>query len=202
MNNLAFIKDHGAIPEADRRMAFDVIREKSFRAGEEFTLASGRKSNVYFNMKGSMLDPRGAHHFALMVLELLPEIGCDAIGGLELGAVPLISSAAALSYNYQPNLKTFIVRKEAKKHGTRELIEGPNIDELRKCSVAVVDDVTTTGGSTLQAVKVLRNLEIKVKHAITIVDREEGASEAFAAAGITLHPLFLKSEFVDDIKPG
>lgn len=199
MNNLAFIKDHGTIPAADRQIAFNVIREKSFRTGEEFTLASGRKSRIYFNMKGSMLDPRGARHFALMVLALLRKINCNAIGGLEMGAVPLITSAATLSYEYEPDLKAFFVRKEAKKHGTRERVEGVNIDDLKECSVAVVDDVTTTGGSTLQAVEVLRDLGIEIKHAITIVDREEGAMEAFAEAGITLHPLFLKSEFAEDV---
>jgi orotate phosphoribosyltransferase len=134
-----------------------------------------------------------------MALAKLNELGCNAVGGLEMGAVPVISSIATMSYINSCNMRAFFIRKAAKEHGTRELIEGTTLDELRCSRVAVMDDVTTTGGSGLTAVRVLKETGIQVQHAITIVDREEGAAEAFQAEGITLHPLFRKSEFTDKI---
>jgi orotate phosphoribosyltransferase len=197
MANLAALKSGMPIVDADRAAAFEIIREKSFKTGEEFILSSGRSSSVYFQMKYAMLDPAGAFHIAVLALAKLRDLDCDAIGGLEMGAVPVISSMAAVSFVNRRPVRSFFIRKARKEHGTRELIEGALIEDLKLSRVAVIDDVTTTGGSGLKAVGVLRDLGIEVRDAITIVDREEGATEAFAAEGIALHALFKKSEFTD-----
>jgi orotate phosphoribosyltransferase len=116
-----------------------------------------------------------------------------------MGAVPVISTTAAIAALHEIELLPFFIRKEPKSHGTQQRIECIDVEQLRDCTVAVVDDVTTTGGSAMLAVDILAEADVNVKHVITIVDREEGAAEAFAAAGIALHPLFRKSEFAADI---
>jgi orotate phosphoribosyltransferase len=188
-----------SLPTPDREAAFSIIQAKSFREGELFTLASGRKSRVYFDMKLSMFDPVGALQLPLTMLHRVCELRCNAVGGLEMGAVPVVSSAQTLATEHGIALRSFFVRKEVKGHGTKKLIEGIDTGDLCGCSVAIVDDVTTTGTSALMAVSALKECGVSVKHAVTIVDREEGAVEAFADQGVTLHALFQKSEFTDRV---
>jgi orotate phosphoribosyltransferase len=180
----------------DRKRLFDIICRRSLRTGQEFTLASGRKSTVYFNLKPAMLDPDGARLIGAALAEKAAALGADFIGGLEMGAVPLVSATAAMSSVAGTPVRGVFVRKAAKEHGTKSLIEGlvegESLDGER---VVVVEDVTTTGGSSLKAVAALRNAGARVEHVVTVVDREEGAAEAFAAERITLHVLFRKSEF-------
>jgi orotate phosphoribosyltransferase len=180
----------------DRKRLFDIIRGRSLRTGQEFTLASGRKSTVYFNLKPTMLDPDGARLIGAALAEQAAALGADFVGGLEMGAVPLVSAAAAMSAVAAKPVRAVFVRKAAKEHGTRSLIEGlAEGESLAGRRVVVVEDVTTTGGSSLKAIAALRDAGAGVEHVVTVVDREEGAGEAFAAAGITLHALFRKSEF-------
>jgi orotate phosphoribosyltransferase len=114
--------------------------------------------------------------------------------------VPLVSAAAAMSAVAQRPVRAIFVRKAAKEHGTQSLIEGlAEGESLAGRSVVVVEDVTTTGGSALKAVAALRAAGAIVAHVVTVIDREEGAGEGFAAAGITLHALFHKSDFAPDI---
>jgi orotate phosphoribosyltransferase len=113
-----------------------------------------------------------------------------------MGAVPLVSATAAMSAVSGRPVPAVFVRKAAKAHGTQNLIEGlAEGESLAGRSVVVVEDVTTTGGSALKAIAALREAGATVQHVVTVVDREEGAAEAFAAAGIALHALFRKSEF-------
>lgn len=172
----------------------ELIRQRSMRRGR-FTLASGRESDLYLNLKPTMMDPRGARLAAEALLERVPA-GVDYVGGLEMGAVPAIASMAALSDVQGRPLKTFFVRKAAKDHGTRELVEGLAAGEsLEGKRVLVIDDVATSGGSLLKAVDVAREVGALVEHALVLIDREEGAREALAAHGIALGAVFVGDDF-------
>jgi orotate phosphoribosyltransferase len=184
----------------DRERLFELIRRLSFRQGGEFRLASGRMSTIYFNLKPAMLDPEGARLIGAALAGIAADLGADRVGGLEIGAVPLVAATAAMSAVNGHPVRAIFVRKAAKEHGTQSLVEGlAEGESLQAKHVVVVEDVTTTGGSALKAIDALRAAGAEVRHVVTIVDREEGASGTFAAAGITLHPLFRKSEFAADI---
>jgi orotate phosphoribosyltransferase len=143
-----------------------------------------------------MLDPEGARLIGAALAERTVALGGDLVGGLEMGAVPLVSAAAAMSAVAGKPVGAIFVRKAAKEHGTQSLIEGLAEGEtLQGKRVVVVEDVTTTGGSALKAVAALRSAGAIVEHIVTVVDREEGASEAFASEGLLLHAIFRKSEF-------
>ncbi|GJM03683.1 MAG: orotate phosphoribosyltransferase [Rhodomicrobium sp.] len=176
-----------------------IVKEKSYRYGDEMTLASGKKSRHYFNMKPTMLDPDGALLIANLMLDEVKNLGqkFDAIGGLELGAVPIASAIAPVSALRGEPINAFIIRKKAKDHGTQSLVEGLKDDQtLSGKSIIIVEDVTTTGGSAIKAIEAVRKDGATVAHVITILDREEGAKEAFEEVGITLISLLKKSDFV------
>jgi orotate phosphoribosyltransferase len=184
----------------DRVRLFEIIRDRSFRQGGRFTLVSGRTSTIYFNMKPAMLDPDGARLIGAALAGKAAALGATYISGLEMGAVPLVAAAAAMSAVAQRPLRACFIRKQAKDHGTKSLIEGlAEGEDLSGQPVVVVEDVTTTGGSAIKAIANLRQAGALVEHVVTLVDREEGATEAFADAGITLHALYRKSEFADDV---
>lgn len=164
---------------------------RAFRFGD-FVLSSGRRSDVYFNAKQVTLEGRGLYLVAVLVLARCRELAVDAIGGLTLGADPIASAVAALSGLDRP-LRAFIVRKEAKQHGTGALIEGPDL--RRGDRVMVVDDVITSGASLLKAVDALDGSGVEIVEALALVDREEGGREAIEARGLRVHALFTRSEF-------
>jgi len=173
-----------------------IIKKRSFQSGKEVTLASGRSSTYYFNMKPTMLDAEGAHLIATLILDAIKDLDADLVGGLEMGAVPIAAAVAAVSHGTQRPVNAVFVRKEAKAHGTRSLIEGlPNGDTLKGKRVVVVEDVTTTGGSAIKAAEALRAEGAEVVGVVTVVDRQEGAGEAFAAAGLTLTPILTLADF-------
>ena len=173
----------------------ELIRARSFRLGK-FTLVSGRESDLYFNLKPTMMDPRGAHLSARAFLARILAEQVDYVGGLEMGAVPLIASVAAISDADGSPVKTFFVRKEAKVHGTRETIEGlgPE-DSLEGARVLVADDVATSGGSIIKAVDAARGAGARVDVALVLIDREEGAREALSEHGVRLLAVFKGGEF-------
>jgi orotate phosphoribosyltransferase len=180
----------------DRAILLALIARRSFRQGGAFTLASGRTSTIYFNLKPAMLDPQGARLIGQAIAAKAAELGADYVGGLELGAVPIVAATAAMSAVTGRPVGAVFVRKEAKGHGTRSLVEGlAEGEDLAGKRVVVVEDVTTTGGSALKAIAALRGAGAEVRDVITIVDREEGAAQAFAAEAVSLHALFRKSEF-------
>ena len=174
---------------------FDIIKRRSFRLGR-FTLSSGVESDLYFNLKSTMMSPRGAYLSARAFLHRIWPSGVDFVGGLEMGAVPIIGGLAAISEQSGRPLRTFFVRKEPKKHGTKDLIEGLAPDEsLAGARVMVLDDVATSGGSILKAVNPVRNAGAIVDTALVLVDREEGASEFLAEHDIKLLSVFKGHEF-------
>tara|TARA_A100001037_G_C15113873_1_gene620400 strand:+ start:378 stop:965 length:588 start_codon:yes stop_codon:yes gene_type:complete len=164
---------------------------------EEFTLASGRTSRHFFDMKPVMMDPECAHLLGVLIHDRLEQIGdVHAVGGLELGAVPLTGIAIAKAGTGSP-LKGFIIRKEPKGRGGRKTgnppgVEGSTLEAGDRC--VILEDVTTTGGSALKAVTRLTDIDCDVIACITILDREEGGTEAFEEAGIPLIPLSTLSD--------
>jgi orotate phosphoribosyltransferase len=183
----------------ERQQLLDIIARRSLRTGREFTLVSGRKSTVYINLKPTMLDPDGARLIGAALAEKAAALGADVVGGLEMGAVPLVTAVAAMSAVAGKPVRAVFARKAVKEHGTRSLIEGLAEGEgLAGKRVVIVDDVTTTGGSSLKAAAALRGAGAVVEHAVAVVDREEGATEAFAAEGIALHALYRKSELATE----
>src|SRR5450631_2153950 len=165
-----------------------IIKEKSFLTkGGPFKLASGAMSDYYLDMKPTMFSPEGLSLIADIVFGLLrhdPDV--DSIGGLELGAVPIICAVSVRSHRERP-IDGFVVRKEKKGHGTDRKIDGnfrPNTN------VVLFEDVITRGGSVMEAVRAVRAQGATVKRIITIVDRLEGAAENLKKEGIELEAIF------------
>ncbi len=181
---------------AARARLHQIIAEKSFSEGGEIRLASGRSSTFYFNMKPTMMDPEGAVLIARLILDALKDQPVDYIGGLEMGAVPIVSVVAPASFASTRPIPAFFVRKKTKEHGTRRRIEGlaPGAS-LEGKDVVIVEDVTTTGGSALEAVRLVREAGGRVRTVLTLVDRGEGAAEALAGEGLRLNALFHADEF-------
>ena len=175
-----------------RNRVYEIIRAKSFHRGS-VTLSSGKQSDFYFDMKPTMLDPEGATKLAQLILFRLKDAPVERIGGLELGAVPLVAPIGMQSLQKGRPIAGFLVRKKVKEHGTQRLIEGEDISGQ---NVVILDDVTTTGDSAMTAVRAAQNAGAKVILVLSIVDREEGAEQAFAKEGIRFLKLFTASEFL------
>ena len=183
-------------PAAARTRLIELIRRRSYGTGVQIKLASGRMSDFYFNLKPTMMDPQGAHLLALLIIDALKDDTVDAVGGLEIGAVPLASAVAAISHAEGHNLPGFFIRKQSKDHGTKSLVEGLVKGEtLAGKRVAILEDVTTTGGSALKAIESVRAEGAEVVCVLTCVDREEGAAETFAAAGVPFRAILTRSDF-------
>jgi orotate phosphoribosyltransferase len=155
----------------------DLLREKSLVVGD-IVLSSGKKSSYYLDCKLTTLDPKGAFLTGHVLLELLQknEIKADAIGGMSMGADPLVSAVSVISHIEKTPLPGFLIRKEAKKHGRMKQIEGLGKDAK---DVVIVDEVCTTGKATQEAIDAAENEGYRVVAVISLVDREEGGSDAF-----------------------
>ena len=174
------------VPSSRERL-LEIIKDKSLLLeGGPFKLASGAISDYYLDMKPTTFDPEGSNLIAEIILGILSNYDVDAIGGLELGAVPIISVVSARSWPERP-MEGFVVRKEKKGHGTDKKIDG-NFKENSK--VVLFDDVTTTGGSVMEAVREVQEKGAAVSVIITVVDRLEGATQNLAKQGIELVPIF------------
>jgi orotate phosphoribosyltransferase len=163
-----------------RAQLANLLRAKSLVRGE-FTLSSGKKSDYYLDCRLTTLDPEGALHTGYCILQLLDEMGIkpDAIGGLSMGADPLVTATGVVSAIEKRPLPGFLVRKTAKEHGRQKQIEG--MENPRGKKVVIVDDVCTTGGSTQEAIDAAEREGCEVIGVISLVDREEGGSEALRA---------------------
>ncbi len=182
--------------DTPRSRLVEIIKRRSFSTGTETRLVSGRSSSFYFDMKPTMLHPEGAHLIGELVLDALAEAEVDLIGGLEMGAVPLATAVAAASYTRGRPLPAVFVRKQVKEHGARKLVEGLAPGEtLQARRIAVLEDVTTTGGSATKAIEALKAEGAIIDRVITIVDRLEGAADHFKAAGIPFTPILTVVDF-------
>ena len=175
----------------DRERLKELIKEKALTFGRT-TLASGGVSDFFFDMKMVSMDPEGSNLIADAMLKLLKKENVDFVGGLESGAIPIVSTLCSKSWNDDYCIPGFFVRKKPKKRGTMKSIEG-NLTENSK--VILLDDVTTKGMSVLRAVDEVRKLNCKVDKVITVVDRLAGAKENLQKHDIELIALFTKEDF-------
>ena len=194
--------------DTERARLAQLLAERAlFR--ESVVLASGRRSDYYLDVRQVLLfgpvtgnaqvllDPEGAHLSGRLSYPLLAAAGPRAVGGLTLGADPLVCAVSAAAYADGTHWTGFFVRKEAKKHGLQHWIEGPFIEE--GTPVAIVDDVLTSGGSMLTALEKARAAGAEVVAALVVVDREEDDGRAKVEAemdGAPLHALFTAQELL------
>lgn len=170
-----------------------LLKKEALKKGR-FILSSGKVSNYYLDGRLITLSPQGAYLAASIILEMIKDKNIDAIGGPTLGADPIVGAIACLSYINKGPIKTFIVRKKTKAHGTQRKIEGPALKKRNR--VLLVDDVATTGKSLLEAKTALDKIGVCVDRAIVIVDRCEGAKENLAKQGLSLESIFSRSEIL------
>lgn len=179
-----------------RARLLDLLRERSFQQ-REVTLSSGLKSNFYIDCKQVSFDAEGAaligELFHMMIEELAPM--AVAVGGLTLGADPLATATSILGFQAGKPRATFIVRKEPKGHGTNQWVESTKL--AAGSPVVILEDVVTTGASTLRAIERARLAGFTVLHAIGLVDRQEGGYESVCAEA-PLTTLFTKRDFLSE----
>ena len=175
-----------------------LLKKNAYRKGD-FTLSSGKKSEHYVNCKPVTLSSDGLWMVSDLILKYVDD---DVVAGLTLGADPLVSGACCLAAAGGHKLSGLIIRKEPKGYGTASQVEGPlppKYDFFKgkkvKTKITVLEDVVTTGGSALKAVKVLRDLDYEVNRIVAIVDRQEGGERAIIDAGLELKSLFT----IDDL---
>jgi len=175
----------------DRQLLIDLIRQQALQFGD-FTLASGKKASFYLDCRKVTLDARGARLIGEGMLELLGDHMPPLVGGMAIGADPITASILTLAGLREQPLRGIIVRKESKEHGTGRFVEGPyeSGEEL-----VIVEDVVTTGGSSLKAIERCEAVGLKVKRVLAIVDRLSGGKEAFAERGYELTTLLTIKDF-------
>ncbi len=169
-----------------------MMKQEAFKRGN-FVLSSGKTSTYYLDGRVITLTPEGAYLVGSIILELIKDKKIDAVGGPTLGADPIAGAVAALSHLKNIPLKTFIVRKAVKEHGTGRQVEGPALKE--KAKVILVDDVATSGKALLEAKAAVEKLGLVIDHALAIVDRCEGAKENLAKVGLRLESIFTIKDF-------
>jgi orotate phosphoribosyltransferase len=186
----------------DPRTRLSTLLREHALVRESVMLSSGRRSSYYFDARQVLLDPEGAALSGELMWRALAPAAPRAVGGLPLGADPLVCAVSATAWAAGERVTGFFVRKEAKKHGLQQWIEGPFIEE--GTPVAVVDDVLTSGGSLVVAVEKARQAGGVVVAAAVVVDRGEGGRETAeeALAGAPLHALFTAAELLETGRPG
>ncbi len=177
----------------DRSLLHSLIRDKALKFGD-FTLASGKKAKYYLDGKQVTLDSLGARLVGEGILELLKSdpVLPRAVGGMAIGADPITAAVITMAGVQGVPLQGFMVRKEAKGHGTQRYIEGP---VAAGDHVAIVEDVVTTGGSSLDAIRRCEEFGLKVTRVIAIIDRVEGGREAFTGRGYRFDSLLTIRDF-------
>lgn len=176
------------MPDSRERLK-TLFRERALQFGD-FTLASGKKSSYYVNSKKVLFHAEAITLLGELLADATTDLTFEAIGGLEVGAIPMAAAALTALHRRGKQAEGFFVRKEAKSHGSKERLEG-----LVKAGdrVVVIDDVLTTGGSVLQAIDVVEEIGAKVVRVVCICDRLQGAREALAK--YDFRPLFTIRDF-------
>jgi orotate phosphoribosyltransferase len=184
--------------DAQKRARFvDILRERSFEQ-KRVVLASGRESDFFIDCKQTILTAEGHALAGELLFDLLAELPeCDAVGGVELGGCPLASAVSLVSFQRGRPLPALYVRKERKDHGSAKLVEGDK-SLFPGIRVALLEDVITTGGSSLRAVEALKTVGATVVGIAALVDRLEGGAEAIRAAGVPLVSLANRRDFMGD----
>ncbi len=168
-----------------------LVRQHALEFGD-FTLASGRKASYYLDCRKLTLSSAGANQVALGILELLAENMPDAVGGMAIGADPITAAVITVAGQLDKPLKGFIVRKEAKEHGRGRDVEGPVVPGD---NAIILEDVVTTGGSSLKAIEKVEAFGMKVQGVVAIIDRLEGGAESFTGRGYPFRSLLTIRDF-------
>lgn len=168
-----------------------LLKNKAIKKGR-FVLSSGRVSNYYLDGRLITLSAEGVYLVARIMLKMIDTAKIDTVGGPTIGADPILGAMGCLSHICKSPIQTFIVRNSAKGHGTKRQIEGPALK--KGAEVILIDDVTTSGKSLIEAKAALSSIGVKVKRAIVVVDRCEGARENLAREDITLESIFKLKE--------
>ncbi len=180
--------------ERKRRLA-KLLMEKSYREGS-FVLASGKKSDFYFDCRVTSLSAEGAWLIGSLFNDLLKDLAIAGVGGMTMGADPLVSAVTVISWSQGRPLNGLLVRKQAKGHGTGQFVEGLG-NFGQGDSVAMLEDVVTTGGSLLTACARVADCGLRIAACCAILDRQEGGREALAEAGYNLISLYTRRELVE-----
>ena len=180
-----------------RARLLELLRDRSF-ARKKVTLASGKESDFFIDCKQTVLTAEGHALTGELMLDAALAAGSfDAIAGVELGGCPLASAASLTSFQRGAPKDAVYVRKDAKDHGSKRLVEG-DTRLAPGASLVILEDVTTTGGSTLKAVEKLRAAGYRVESVVTLVDRLEGGREAIEAAGLRFSAIYTRRDFIAD----
>jgi orotate phosphoribosyltransferase len=171
--------------EYDERLLIDLVREKAVQFGT-FRLASGQISNFYLDCRKLTLDSAGCNLVAAGMWEKFQANSPQAVGGMAVGAVPIVASLLCLAGQHNVPLLGFFVRKEAKDHGTSKRVEGP---VSAGQTAIVVEDVVTTGGSCIAAIEAAREFGLEITRALAIIDRKPGDHPEFDRIGVKLETL-------------
>ena len=180
--------------ELKRRLA-RLLVEKSYREGD-FVLASGRRSDYYFDCRVTALHAEGSWLIGSLFNDMLKGLDIKGVGGMTLGADPLVSATTVISHEQGRPLHGLLVRKEAKGHGTGQYVEGLGNFNAGD-HVAMLEDVVSTGGSVLQACKRIQDLGLHIPVICTVLDRCEGGREELQNAGFPLRAIFTRPELVE-----
>ncbi len=172
--------------DAETQRLLEIVKAHSFKRGN-FILASGRRSCYYVDARLASLHPEGSYLIGRVLFERIKDDGADAVGGLTMGADPIATAVALTSFMQGKPIPAFIARKEQKDHGAKKLVEGPLPPNAR---VVIVDDVITTGESSLKAAKAAELAGATVIKIVALLDRLEGGGEAITAAGYKFEPIF------------
>ncbi len=180
----------------ERQRLKEILLEKSYREGT-FKLSSGLESDFYIDGKQTTLSAEGAYLCGKLIFAIMQdnEVPIAAVGGMTLGADPLVTAASIVSYLEKAPIPAFIVRKESKGHGTEQYIEGLK-NMPAGCTVALLEDVVTTGGTLLQVIERVEAQGFKVGLIITVVDRQEGGAATLAAKGYPLKSIFSRQQLL------
>ena len=183
------------IDSKPRPRLIELLRELTF-GRRKADLASGRESDFFFDCKQTILTAEGHALVGELMFQALDELPtCDAVGGVELGGCPLASAVSLISFQKGRPLPGFYVRKQRKDHGSAKLVEGDKslVPGMR---IALLEDVVTTGGSSLKAVETLKAAGAVVVGIIALVDRQEGGAETIIEAGLPLFSLSTRADFM------
>lgn len=185
-----------ALQQFERQRLKELILAKSYRQGT-FTLTSGKTSDFYIDGKQTTLDAEGGYLCGRLLFELIRTAAqpIGGVGGMTLGADPLVTAVSIVSHLAGSPIPAFIVRKEAKGHGTGNYLEGKS-NLPPGCAVALLEDVVTTGGTLLKVIERVEKEGFKVGLVATVVDREEGGAEVLAQAGYPLHAVFTRTQLI------